>query len=131
MNLIAIGSNAQDLIKLNQSIDQAVVNKDLKFLNDHYADDFVFTHGTGLVQNKKEWLDQVSKPASKYISRIHDSVTVEPHAKDITILFGKLTVKRDDKAKLAHYMLWYIRVYEKLKGRWQMISHKTIREVDL
>jgi ketosteroid isomerase-like protein len=123
-----VNGKSQDIIKLNQAIDQAVVNKDLEFLKDHYAEDFVFTHGTGLVDSKTSWINGVSKPASKFISRIHDSVTVEPHAKNINILYGKLTVKRQDKDTLANYALWYVRVFEKLKGRWQMVSHRTVRE---
>ncbi len=119
-----------ELIKLNQDIDQAVVSKDIKFLSDHYADDYVFTHGTGLVDSKASWLKNVSGPNTHFISRVHDSVVVESHLKDINILYGKLTVQRQDKDKLAKYILWYSRVYEKLKGRWQMISHRTVHEFD-
>jgi hypothetical protein len=88
-------------------------------------------HGTGLVDSKTSWINGVSKPASKFISRIHDSVVVEPHAKKINILYGRLTVKRQDKDNIARYVLWYVRVYEKLKGRWQMVSHRTVREYHL
>ncbi|MEP7323061.1 MAG: nuclear transport factor 2 family protein [Saprospiraceae bacterium] len=128
---ISINGTTQDIIKLNQAIDQAVVNKDLEFLKDHYAEDFVFTHGTGLVDSKTSWINGVSKPSSKFISRIHDSVTVEPHAKNINIVYGKLTVKRQDKDNMVQYLLWYVRVFEKLKGRWQMVSHRTVREYHL
>src|SRR5690606_32115448 len=77
---------------VNQRIDRAVVAKDMKFLSAHYGDDFVFTHGTGLVDSKKIWLESIRK-SKGYASREHDSVVVELH-KDIAIVFGKLTVGR-------------------------------------
>ena len=37
----------------NRKIDRAVVAKDIPFLEQHYAEDYVFTHSTGLVDSKK------------------------------------------------------------------------------
>ena len=38
----------------NRKIDRAVVAKDLKFLDQHYGEDFVFTHATGFGQVQKK-----------------------------------------------------------------------------
>jgi hypothetical protein len=43
---------------VNKRIEEAVVSKDLTSLEALYADEFVFTHGTGLVQTKSQWLDE-------------------------------------------------------------------------
>ncbi|MEP7269294.1 MAG: nuclear transport factor 2 family protein [Saprospiraceae bacterium] len=115
---------AQDLIHFNQSIDNAVVKKDTSLLKQVYSDDFVFSHGTGLVEGRESWLNSILKPGNNYISRTHDSVTVEIHKPGIYILLGTLTVVK----KESEYALNYERVFAILDKRLQMVSHKTFKE---
>lgn len=113
---------------LNRKIDRAVVSKDLKFLAQHYGDDFVFTHGTGLIDSKQSWMESIRK-SKGYASREHDSTIVELH-NDIAIITGKLTVGRLKPAKdgTTKYSLRYVRVFALRKKKWEMISHRTTSE---
>jgi len=113
---------------LNRKIDHAVVSKNVQFLEKHYGEDFVFTHGTGLIDSKKSWIETVKKNKG-YASREHDSTIVELH-NDIAILTGKLTVGRLDPAKdgTTKYSLKYVRVFALRKRNWEMISHRTMSE---
>jgi ketosteroid isomerase-like protein len=114
---------------LNRALDRAVVKKDLPFLEKHYGDDFVFTHGTGHVDSKESWLKGVQQ--GNFISREHDSTKVELH-KTIAIVTGKLAVQRKPKEGQASlYILKYVRVYALRKKVWQLISHRTVWEKDL
>lgn len=139
MLVVGIPCSAQEIEKadtgitnfledLNQRIDRAVVAKDLKFLSNHYANDFVFTHGTGLIDSKESWLQTIRK-SKGYVSREHDSVVVEMH-KNLAILSGTLTVGRLQPASdgTSKYSLRYVRVYALRKKTWQMISHRTTSE---
>ncbi len=126
-----IAQSGHPLALFNQSIDDAVVGKDTLKLKKWYAEDFIFTHGTGLVEGKASWLRAVANPNSRFISRIHDSVTVESHHKNIGIIYGKLTVTRQDRSNQVRYALWYVRVFHKKKKQWQMVSHRTVRESHL
>lgn len=112
----------------NRRIDKAVVAKDMEFLRKHYGDDFVFTHGTGLIDSKNSWLESIGK-SKGYASREHDSTVVELH-KDIAIIFGKLTVGRLTPASdgTSKYSLRYVRVFALRKNNWEMISHRTTSE---
>jgi ketosteroid isomerase-like protein len=114
--------------KTNRKIDRAVVSKDMKFLEKHYGEDFVFTHGTGLIDSKESWLANIKK-SKGYASREHDSTIVELH-KDIAIVTGKLTVGRLEPAKdgTTKYSLRYVRVFALRKKNWEMISHRTTSE---
>lgn len=125
------GQSNHPLALFNQSIDDAVVKKDTLNLKKWYAEDFIFTHGTGLVEGKASWLRAVANPNSRFISRQHDSVTVELHHKNIGIVYGKLTVTRHDRENQVRYALWYVRVYHKMKKQWQMVSHRTVQESHL
>lgn len=119
----ANADTSAEIKQLEQRIENAVVMADLKFLESVYAEDFRFTHGDGEVQNKTEWLELVAKREVK--SRKIYTSEVELHD-NIAITFGRLDVvwkgdKKDDK-----YALKYIRVYERRKGKWILLSHRTV-----
>jgi len=115
------------LAQFNRQIDAAVVRKDKASLLQWYADDFVFTHGTGLVEGKEAWLRTVMDTATHYLSRSHDSLTTEVHGR-LAIVHGKLTVQRAMDKGVSMYELWYVRVFEKRKRHWQLVSHRTVSE---
>lgn len=114
------------LISLNQQIDQLVVKKNVIALDTAYATDFVFSHGSGKIEGKEGWLKTVGR--ATYLSRMHDSVTVEMHP-ELAILRGKMAIQRADKDSTAKYHLRYIRVYRHSRNRWEMISHITTEEI--
>jgi len=119
----------KELLTLNASIEQAVVNKQIKLLEDAYADDFVFTHGTGLVEGKRSWIKNVSDPTVQFVLRQPDSTSVELH-NNVGLVTGKITIIRKNSGKETRYGIWYIRVYVKKDNRWQMISHRTTKQWD-
>ncbi|MEP6676823.1 MAG: nuclear transport factor 2 family protein [Ferruginibacter sp.] len=119
------GADSNAIVALNQQIDDYVVSKNTKALENLYSNDFVFSHGSGKVQDKAAWLRSVVN--ANYALRQHDSVTTELHG-DIAIVKGKMTITRIDKDKTDRYWLKYVRVFVWKKERWQMISHSTIQE---
>jgi len=126
--LNAQGSRFADssfIINLNQQIDNYVVEHDIAALDKLYAADFVFSHGSGKVEGKQGWFKSVAK--GSFISRQHDSVTVELH-KELAIVRGKLAVQKKSTDKTERYHLKYVRVYVYLDKRWQMLSHITTAE---
>lgn len=119
----------KELDDLNRKIDQAVVDKNIDFMKKHYADDFVFTHSTGLIDSKESWVKNIEKMGTdKFLSRAHDSTKVEMHG-DVAIIFGKLSVERQGKDKISKYALHYVRVFALRNKVWQMICHKSTDEV--
>lgn len=126
----ADASLKKELDQLNQAIDQSVVTKDISFLKKHYSDDFVFTHFTGLIDSKQSWIKNIeSMGDARFIKRQHDSTVVELHG-DVAIIYGKLTVERESKEKtISGYALWYVRVFALRNKIWQMVSHRSTKEV--
>lgn len=128
-----VAQSKEEIVKIvdetNQMIDRAVVSKDIAALQKHYGDDFVFTHGTGDIDSKESWIQNIKglEEGNRYISREHDSTLVEPHG-DIAIIKGKLSVERQGKDKINKYGLKYVRVYALRKKVWQLISHRTFME---
>ncbi len=114
---------------LNAFIDHSVVAKDGAALDTLYADDFMFTHGTGHIDNKASWIKGIMDPQTVYVSREHDSMIVERH-QDITMIYGKLTIVRKSGETRLKYAIKYVRVFLYRNKRWQMISHRTVQQWD-
>lgn len=123
----ACAQGEKELLVLNASIEEAVVKKQIKFLEEAYAEDFVFTHGTGFVEGKKSWIKNVNDATVQFTLRQPDSTSVELHD-DVGLVIGKLTIVRTNSGKETKYGIWYIRVYRKKDKRWQMISHRTTKQ---
>ena len=114
------------LISLNQQIDNYVVDRNTTDLEKYYAEDFVFSHGSGRVDGKQSWMKSVAK--GNFLSRQHDSVTVELHP-ELAVVRGKLSVQKKAAEKTDRYHLKYIRVYAYRDKKWEMVSHVTTWEV--
>jgi hypothetical protein len=110
---------------VNRLLDRSVVSKQTAVLNKHYADDFYFKHGSGKIDSKKSWIDNVMNSTRGYISRTHDSVTVEVH-KNIAVVSGTLVIERLPVGKRSKYF----RVFVRRNKVWQLLSHNTIYEWD-
>ncbi len=125
-----MNNQAQAVELINKSIEEAVVAKDLARLQGLYADDFRFTHGTGLVQSKFEWLDSLRDEQTRFVSRQLEATTTELHP-DSAIVSGRLLVHRSSPAGDAHYGLQYVRVFSNRSGLWQLVSHRTVAQWDM
>jgi len=116
------------LLVLNQRIDTDVVQRNVSSLDSLYAQDFVFSHGSGRIEGKESWMRSVGR--NRYPVRRHDSVSVQQHG-NIGVVRGNMYIEREDKDKTAKYKLQYIRVYAIRNLRWQLVSHITVREEHL
>ena len=112
------------LLSLNQQIDDYVVQRNVAALDTLFANDFVFSHGSGKVEGKAGWFGTVAR--ANYPLRQHDSVKVELHP-GIAIVKGKMNIQKINKDKTDRYWLKYVRVYA-WRNNWQLISHSTVQE---
>ena len=106
-----------------KSIEAAVVNTDISFLESAYAEDFKFKHGTGQRSTKESWLKDVANNKGKFISRKVDASEAELHD-NIGITEGSITVTRLN----GSYTIRYIRAYRKKGSTWELFMHRTVEE---
>jgi hypothetical protein len=126
-----------EVILFEKEMEAAVLRGNAKFLERALADDYRFTHGdawtTGgpplRLDNKQTWIAYATQKPSPYISRELDSVQVELHG-DIAITCGRYKAVPRPNANnpiSGPYSIWFERVYAKRNGRWQQLSHRTVR----
>ena len=122
--IIAQNSDEAVLRSLERAQANAVVEMDFDVLEEIYADDFIFTHGTGEVHDKTRWFDALSS-GRDYLSREHEMIEIELHD-DLGIVYGVLLVHAKINGIEGQFRARYVRVYEQRGDRWLLVSHRTV-----
>jgi Domain of unknown function (DUF4440) len=129
------GSDAADVLALEQKIEAAVVKGDVAFVSSVLSDDFRFIHGDGWTRGGKPLMDDdkaafLRRVADKeYAVHDLDNVKIEMHG-DVAITYGRyvsLFVPKDRAGNPGQLnSIWFERVYAKRDGRWIFLSHRTV-----
>ena len=115
-------SDSALLAGLDGEIETAVVQGDTAALDTLYAPDFRFTHSTGTVDGRAEWLRRATAEPKPFQSRTVDSVSVEMHG-STALTSGRLwATPRDGPG----YVVRYVRLYVRHGARWQLTSHRSV-----
>jgi uncharacterized protein (TIGR02246 family) len=127
-----------DLLAFEKGMEAAVVAGDTAFLERALAPTFVFTHGDGWVDggaplkvdSKATWIEWVKRQPPPYWYRDLDHVQVELHA-DVAITVGRYfyapRTAGASAGPASHMHVWFERLYAKRDGRWQHLSHRTVK----
>ena len=123
---VTIAQNSDEVVlrSLERAQANAVVEMDFDVLEEIYADDFIFTHGTGEVHDKTRWFDTLSS-GRDYLSREHEMIEIELHG-DLGIVYGVLLVHAKINEVEGQFRARYVRVYKQREGRWLLVSHRTV-----
>ncbi|MDP7211358.1 MAG: nuclear transport factor 2 family protein [Vicinamibacterales bacterium] len=123
---VTIAQNPDESVlrSLERAQANAVVEMDFDVLEEIYADDFIFTHGTGEVHDKTRWFDALSS-GRDYLSREHEMIEIELHG-DLGIVYGVLLVHAKINGVEGQFRARYVRVYKQREGRWLLVSHRTV-----
>ncbi|MEO5824321.1 MAG: nuclear transport factor 2 family protein [Gemmatimonadales bacterium] len=115
------------LAALEQRIEDAVVARQLGFLDSVYDAGFRFKHSTGDLESRDEWLASVRR--ARFATRRTDSLDVEVHG-NIALTTGRLHVRRSPAdpdwatdSSWREYTIRYVRVYVRRAGRWRLLTH--------
>ena len=123
---VTIAQNSDEVVlrSLERAQANAVVEMDFDVLEEIYADDFIFTHGTGEVHDKTLWFDALSS-GRDYLSREHEMIEIELHG-DLGIVYGVLLVHAKINGIEGQFRARYVRVYKQRGDRWLLVSHRTV-----
>ena len=123
---VTIAQNSDEVVlrSLERAQANAVVEMDFDALEEIYAADFIFTHGTGEVHDKTRWFDALSS-GRDYLSREHEMIEIELHG-DLGIVYGVLLVHAKINGIEGQFRARYVRVYKQRGDRWLLVSHRTV-----
>jgi hypothetical protein len=118
-------SDIEALTRLDASIDELASKGDFDALTALLAEDFVYSHSTGLVQDRAEWLASL-KPLVGRRNRVATAIKVEFHD-DVAVAKGNVDIVWFDAPTKFNR---YVRVYRLGPMGWRAISQATMPAAD-
>ncbi|MBI3649776.1 MAG: nuclear transport factor 2 family protein [Acidobacteria bacterium] len=116
----------QAVIKLEQERVDALLQGDLATVERIFADDLIYTHSNGHVENRQQFLAAVKTGATQYAAMKHSDLKVQCIG-DTALLRGISTIKGRTNGQPFNLQIRFLAVYVKVNGRWQMTTWQSTR----
>ena len=108
---------------------QAAIKADAATLKRLLGDDLRYTHTSGRIDNKEQFIQSVASGQLKY-----ESIELEDFATNVygnvAVVFTLRKVRTGYGANVATFHARFMRVWVKRDGRWQLVAHEATRLPD-
>jgi ketosteroid isomerase-like protein len=115
-----------DIRKAEAAWADAVKTGDQTKLNQMMGDGLVYTHSTGIVDTKGEYLSKLKQGTQKYATIQASNMGVHMY-KDTAIVNATARMTGTTKDVPFDNKLLYTHVWVKQGGRWQLVAHQTTK----
>jgi len=124
--LTETGKVEQELIKIENGWGEAVLKKDIAFLDRILADDIVETDTDGNIYTKAQDLEEIKSGAYVMTSWAQDDIKVRIYG-DTAVVTGRTTNKGQYKGKDISGQYRWTDTFIKRDGRWQCVATHSSR----
>ena len=121
-----VRSDQQVLIQLEKDWDTAFRAKDIPFLENILADEFVATYGDGSLGNKAKEIELAKEFNKQVDSSVQDEFSVKIYG-DTAVVWFRQTLTGPSKGKQLEVIYRYVDVFVLRAGRWQCVSSQSTR----
>ena len=90
------------------------------------AKELVYTHATGLVEDKSQYIAAVSSGNQKYDSIEYEAPAIQTYG-NTAIVATKVVMTGSTKATPFNNRLRLLHVWVKQGGKWSLVAHQTTR----
>ena len=102
-------------------LNQGLINRDIKLLDDLVANELSYGHSSGNVENKVAFLEAVSKGPVRYIAinlsnqtiQINGDNAITRHTQDLDLVNNGTP----SKLKIGNLLVWH-----KYNGKWKLVA---------
>jgi hypothetical protein len=124
----AAGEEAAEgvIARLEQGRIQAMIAVDIPALERILADTLTYTHSTGRVETKRQFLDALESGRTKYKSMRRDDVKVSVYG-CAAVVTGRAQVELRSDGQDRAFAIRFTDVYVDGGGRWQMVAWESTR----
>ena len=116
----------QDVREVERRRIQYLTGGDLTQLERLLSDDLIYTHSSGRVESKAQFLAALRSGEMKYEAMDHEDVQVRVYG-DTAVLRGRSRVKLKSKGEDRNFPLRFTLVYAKQEGQWRMVAWQSTR----
>jgi ketosteroid isomerase-like protein len=125
--LLGADKSAEDAVKqADQQVADAVMKNDLATLERILGDDLTYSHSTGRVETKAQFIGVLKSGEMKYESVQMRDASVRLYG-NTAILTGSPMMKTNYKGQASTADLKVLRVYMKRGGVWKLVAHQSTR----
>jgi ketosteroid isomerase-like protein len=120
-------NNRKEVLAMEQTRDQALLNSDSTTLDHLLADDISWTSPNGAVVTKSQLLTDVASGKETFPSIAHENVQVHIYG-NTALVFGVTTSTVQFRGTLRNRPRRFSNVWVKRAGEWQLVAHVVTEE---
>jgi ketosteroid isomerase-like protein len=105
----------------------AVKANDFAKLESLLSPDLIYTHSTGVIEDKGAYLKALKSGNQKYDEIAHSNLRVKAYGGDSGVVTAKVRMAGKSKGTPFDNQLLMMHVWVKQGGRWQLAAHQTTR----
>jgi ketosteroid isomerase-like protein len=117
---------ADEVKQAEQKWIAAVTSKDKSALEAILAKELVYTHSTGLVEDKGQYLQALASGNQKYDSIEYEAPAIQTYG-STAVVTTKVVMKGATKGQPFNNQLRLLHVWVKQGGKWSLVAHQTTR----
>lgn len=122
------GSTENDVRKAEEAWAAAVKASDGSALEKLLANDLVYTHSTGSVDSKSDYLTKMKAGTQKYTDLQYSGMKVRSWNHDTAVVNSQLRMIGAANGTPFDNTVYVIHVWVKQGGSWKLVAHQTTRK---
>jgi hypothetical protein len=115
-------NDEQQILKLFEDGDRALISADITELSRIFADDYVQYDETGKPSTKLEVLDRLKTGAIRFLSMVSTARRIRLLTEDVAIVHGSEEDEVEQGGKRFSIRYVYLDVVMNREGRWQIVG---------
>jgi ketosteroid isomerase-like protein len=121
------GATAADARKAVDAFIAAVKKNDIAGVSNFLADDLVYTHSTGIVEGKQEYLAKLKAGDQKYTGIEFINPKIRTYG-DTAVINTQARMTGATKGVPFDNTLFLMHVWVRQGGNWKLVAHQTTRK---
>lgn len=116
----------QEIRRVEERRFRAMTGVDTAELKEILADDLIYTHSSGVVDTKEQFIASLTSGRTKYKSIDIEEMRVRLYG-ETRVVNGRARVRVESQGRENNLHLRFMDVYVKRGGRWQMVAWQSTR----
>ena len=118
-----------EIISLERQRIEAMINQDAKALDSILDDELSYTHSSGRIETKAEFIANATSGVTRYRALSQEDVKVRQFG-DTAIVTGQGTVHVESSRGENKFPIRFIDVYVNRNGAWRMVAWQSTKLPD-
>jgi uncharacterized protein (TIGR02246 family) len=123
----ALAAVEDEIKAVDQEWAQAAKTGDAAQLTRLLSNDLVYTHATGIIDDKTSYIEKVKSKRQKYDGIVHSNVRIKVFGGHTAVLTARMRMHGTNPAGPFDDQVLMTHVWVKSSGSWQLVAHQTTK----